>query len=92
MALILQRGLTADAIGSIRLFWVSSNKEFTNRITNHFSEKYNDARFINCLRNIRGRLYGDDDFEVSKEDPYEEMLFRDCMEEIDHFLGRRFGD
>ena len=86
--------------------WFKNPKSFRKWITDHFEPLYRkDKRFRKCLAKIRKILYpalqeddlDEDDLDKNDNkvtedaDPMKEDLFRQCMKEIDDYLGETKG-
>ena len=83
--------------------WFKNPGGFQEWVTDHFEPLYrNDKGFRKCLAKLRKTLYparqdddldlvddrGKNDNKVTKDtDPMKEGLFRQCMKEIDDYLG-----
>src|SRR4051812_42259596 len=86
--------------------WFNHPKTFRKQITNHFEPLYHyNKGFRKCLAKLRKILYPvpeddldlDDDLdkndneEMGDADPMKEGLFRQCMKEVDDYLGDTNG-
>jgi hypothetical protein len=87
--------------------WFNNRKNFRKWITNHFEPVYrNDKGLRKCLDKLRKILYQEDDLDLDDDpdldddldnkvtedaDPMKEGLFRQCMKEIDDYLGETKG-
>ena len=84
--------------------WFNHPKTFRKQITNHFEPLYHyNKGFRKCLAKLREILYQEDDLDLDDDldkndnkvmedaDPMKEGLFRQCMKEIDDYLGETKG-
>ena len=104
---MLDRKKTPMDIVNAKENWLNRPEKFYESLTEHFEKVYReDRRFVSCLFNLRQILYPINTFDFASmqnaldkidnkvtedADPMKEGLFRQCMKEIDAYLGDTNG-
>jgi hypothetical protein len=98
---MLDKKKNAMDIANAKGNWLRDPENFRKRITHYFEPLYRkDKEFHKCLSKLRKILYPvrleddldkNDNEEMEDADPMKEVLFRQCMKEIDDYLHEEKG-